>query len=146
MAKKHQGKSFQGSIVLGKGFVLTPEEANALITKDAKNKDVIFPYLNGDDLNSNPNQQASRFVINFFDWPIEKAMEYPDCFKIIEEKVKPERELLDEIQSTTNRNRKSNWWLYGSDSKNLYTRILNCDKILCHTRVTKTHSFSFPKY
>jgi hypothetical protein len=49
----NSGKSFQGSIVLGMGFVLEPEEAKALITRNPKNKDVLFPYLNGQDLNSN---------------------------------------------------------------------------------------------
>ena len=46
------GKSFIGSYVLGMGFVLEPEEAQALIAKDPRNKDVLFPYLNGEDLNS----------------------------------------------------------------------------------------------
>ncbi len=49
------------------GFVLTPEEAQALIEKDPRNKDVLFPYLNGQDLNSNPDQSPSRWVINFHD-------------------------------------------------------------------------------
>ena len=50
------GKSFQGSIVLGMGFVLEPEEAQRLIDKNSRNKDVLFPYLNGEDLNSRPDQ------------------------------------------------------------------------------------------
>lgn len=53
--KQNQGKSFQGSIVLGKGFVLEPKEAILLIEKAVKNKDVLFPYLNGDDLNNGTN-------------------------------------------------------------------------------------------
>jgi hypothetical protein len=66
-------KSFQGSIVLGKGFVLTPEEAEALFDKDAHNRDVIFPYLNAEDLNTRPDQSPSRWVINFFDWPLQRG-------------------------------------------------------------------------
>ena len=58
--KANEGKSFQGSIVLGMGFVLEPEEAQRLIEKDARNKDVLFPYLNGEDLNSRPDQSPSR--------------------------------------------------------------------------------------
>ncbi len=81
--KQNEGKSFQGSIVLGKGFVLEPLEAEVLIAKDPKNKDVLFPYLNGDDLNNNPNQTPSRWVINFFDWPEEKAKTYQDCYEIL---------------------------------------------------------------
>ncbi|HEY8928510.1 MAG TPA: DNA methyltransferase, partial [Mucilaginibacter sp.] len=40
--KANAGKSFQGSIVLGKGFVLSPEEAEILIKKDPRNKEVLF--------------------------------------------------------------------------------------------------------
>lgn len=70
--KQNEGKSFQGCIVLGKGFVLEPDEAKALIAKDQRNKDVLFPYLNGDDLNNNPDQSPSRWVINFKDWPLRR--------------------------------------------------------------------------
>ncbi len=68
--KANAGKSFQGSIVLGMGFVMEPEQAEALIVNDPRNKDVLFPYLNGEDLNSRPDQSPSRWVINFFDWPL----------------------------------------------------------------------------
>ena len=85
-------QSFQGSIVLGLGFTMSPEEARALIEQDRRNKDVLFPYLGGEDLNQSPTQTAPRWVINFFDWPEEQARAYPDCFAIVEEKVKPERQ------------------------------------------------------
>lgn len=68
--KDNEAKSFQGSIVLGMGFVLEPDEAQALIAQDARNTDVLFPYLNGEDLNSRPDQSPSRWVINFHDWPL----------------------------------------------------------------------------
>ncbi len=73
--KANESKSFQGSIVLGMGFVMTPEEAQALIDKDPRNRDVLFPYLNGEDLNSRPDQSPSRWVINFRDWPLERSAE-----------------------------------------------------------------------
>src|SRR5258708_7461175 len=65
------GKSFQGCIVLGMGFILEPEEAQALIRNDSRNKDVLFPYPTGQDLNSRPYQSPSRWVINFHNWPLE---------------------------------------------------------------------------
>ncbi|HEX9819181.1 MAG TPA: hypothetical protein VGD07_06165 [Methylomirabilota bacterium] len=58
----NRDKSFQGSIVLGMGFILTPEEAQALIARNPRNRDVLFPYLNGEDLNSRPDQSPSRWV------------------------------------------------------------------------------------
>jgi hypothetical protein len=43
--KANEGRSFQGSIVLGLGFTMTPEEAELLRAKDPRNADVLFPYL-----------------------------------------------------------------------------------------------------
>lgn len=67
---ENEKKGFIGSLVLGMGFVLEPEKAQALIAKDPKNRDVLFPFLNGEDLNSRPDQSPSRWVINFKDWPL----------------------------------------------------------------------------
>jgi methylase of polypeptide subunit release factors len=139
--KANEGKSFQGSIVLGMGFVLTPEEAQALIAKDARNRDVLFPYLNGEDLNSRPDQSPSRWVINFFDWPIEKAMEYPDCFRIVEEKVKPERMKLMGRNSIGTKRAKQ-WWLYGADAKQLYRTIAGLEQVLVKSEVGNKLSFA----
>lgn len=124
--KANESKSFIGSYVLGMGFVMTPEEAQRLIEKDPRNKDVLFPYLNGEDLNSRPDQSASRWVINFFDWPIEKAMQYPDCFRIIEEKVKPERTRKKEGSDdyALRKPLPHKWWIYADKRPELYRTII----------------------
>lgn len=62
--------AFKGSELNGMGFVLQPEEAHALICADSANKDVLFPYLNGEDITSSPDGSPSRWSINFFDWPL----------------------------------------------------------------------------
>jgi hypothetical protein len=134
--KANEGKSFQGSIVLGMGFVLKPEEAQRLIEKDARNKDVLFPYLVGQDLNSRPDQSPSRWVINFFDWPIEKAMAYPDCFRIIEEKVKPER------MRNNRKERRDRWWQYAEKCPALYRTITGMEHVLVRARVAERHSIA----
>jgi hypothetical protein len=133
--KANEGKSFQGSIVLGMGFVLTPDEANSLIVKDARNKEVLFPYLNGEDLNSRPDQSPSRWVINFFDWPIERAMEYPDCFRIVEEKVKPER------IKNNRKERREKWWQYAEKCPALYRAISRQEQVLVTAAVSPTTAF-----
>jgi hypothetical protein len=73
--KANENKSFQGSIVLGMGFVLEPEQAAALIAQNPKNRDCLFPYLNGEDLNSRPDQTPSRWVINFQNFPLNREAE-----------------------------------------------------------------------
>ena len=140
----NQNKSFQGSIVLGMGFVLTPEEAKILIGQNPRNKDVLFPYLNGQDLNNNPDQSPSRWVINFHDWALDEehdnpkkpkgrpyAADYPECLKIIREKVKPER---DRNKRKVYRER---WWHYAEKRPALYEAIANKDYVLVASRVTK---------
>lgn len=73
--RQNRGKSFQGSIVLGKGFMLSPEQALEIIAKDPKYKSVLFPYLNGENLNNTAGQTSERWVINFFDWPFSRLSE-----------------------------------------------------------------------
>jgi hypothetical protein len=136
-------KSFIGSYVLGMGFVLSPEEAQRLIRNDSRNKDVLFPYLNGDDLNSRPDQSPSRWVINFFDWPIERAMEYPDCFRIVEEKVKPER-IRTKEGGTDYALRKplpQKWWIYADKRPELYRTIAELRRVMVCVLVSKYNSF-----
>ncbi len=135
--KQNENKSFVGSYVLGKGFILEPHEAKALIEKDPLNKDVLFPYLNGDDLNNNPDQSPSRWVINFFDWPEEKARQYFDCYNIILNSVKDLR------QSDNRKSYRDFWWQYAEKRNNLYNSITKIKQFLAISRVTKNVLFSF---
>ena len=115
--KANEGIAFQGSIVLGMGFVLTPEEAQRMLDADPKNADVIFPYLNGEDLNTDPEQRPSRWVINFWDWPEERARTYELPYRRVLERVKPTRE---------KNNRKvyrEKWWQYAEKRPALYHAI-----------------------
>ena len=105
--------------------------------KTPRNKDVLFPYLNGEDLNSRPDQSPSRWVINFFDWPIEKAMPYPDCFRIIEEKVKPER------MKNKRKVRAERWWQFAERQISLYRSLEGWDRIIVCSEVTKHLVFHF---
>lgn len=120
--KANEGIAFQGSIVVGMGFVISEGEALAMIERDPRNKEVLFPCLNGEDLNSDPEQKPFRWVINFWDWPEERAKAYREPYAIAKAKVKPERDKLNDKTSTGSR-RKRYWWLYGSDAKSLYHAI-----------------------
>ncbi|MEQ1947248.1 MAG: DNA methyltransferase [Bryobacteraceae bacterium] len=131
-------RSFQGSIVLGLGFVLEPEHAEQLLNKDQRNRDVLFPYLNGDDFNSRWDQSPSRWVINFHDWPIDRAREYPDCFEIIERLVKPER-----IRNKYSAHARENWWQYERPRPELYEKIAGLSRVLVRSQVSKTQAGSF---
>lgn len=135
---KNKGESFIGSYVLGMGFTMSPEEAQALIEKDPRNEEVLFPYLNGQNLNQHPAHTASRWVINFFDWSEERARSYSDCFAIVETHVKPERQELLKREYATAQRRGTFWWQFAGDSKTLYSKIADLDRVLATARVGKT--------
>lgn len=137
-------KSFIGSFVLGMGFVLEPEEALALIAKDPRNKDVLFPYLNGEDLNSRPDQSPSRWVINFHDWPEERAREYADVFRIVEEKVKPERQRVDaKGEFVLRKPLPQRWWHYADKRPELYALMRKIPRVLVTAAVSGTNAVAW---
>lgn len=130
-------KSFKGTAISGLGFTLLPEEAKELIAKNLKNADVLFPFINGMELNTNPDQSPNRWVINFFDWTLEKAAEYSECLKIVREKVYPER------QKHSDKKLRESWWLYERLREKLYEKISPFEQILVIAHTSKTLAFVF---
>jgi hypothetical protein len=98
---------------------------------------VLFPYLNGEDLNSRPDQSPSRWVINFHDWPLERAETYLECIKIVREKVKPERD-----KNTFSKSAKEKWWQYERGRPELYSTIADMKRVLVRSRVANIHSIA----
>jgi len=80
--KANEGKSFQGSIVLGMGFtfddadkkgVATPlAEMQRLIQEDSHNGQIILPFIGYAEVAGSPKQEHSRYVINFEDFPLRR--------------------------------------------------------------------------
>ncbi len=125
------GKAFIGHYVMGMGFVLQDDEVRLLLDKNSSNADVIFPFLNGLDVTDSPTQTASRWAINFGEWDIDDAANYTDCFSIVQEKVKPERDLA---------NRKANrerWWRYAETRPGLMAAIKDLDFVFVQPSPSK---------
>ena len=138
------GKSFIGSYPNGMGFVLEPEAAQRLVDKDPRNSDVLFPYLNGDDLNSRWDQSPSRWVINFHDWPLERTREYRDCFEIVERLVKPERtRKKPEGTYQLRYPLYERWWQYADKRPELYATIAHLERVLVVAQTSKHKGFTF---
>jgi hypothetical protein len=129
--RENAGKSHIGSLVLGTGFILTPAEAEALIAKSERNRDVLYPYLSGKDVSSRPDQSASRWVINLGDRSEAKAAEYPDVFEIVIDRVKPERDKKARKQY------REKWWQFAERQGRLYEAITAMQHVVCLTLVGK---------
>lgn len=132
-------KSFQGSIVLGAGFTMSPEEAEELRARDPRNDEVLMPYLGGEDLNQSPTQEAPRWIINFHDWSKEEAEEYRDCFAIVEQMVRPMRQERRPNGEFKQRGaRATRWWNYAERSPKLYRTIHSFDRVLAIALTSRT--------
>lgn len=123
--------AFIGSYVLGMGFTMLPEEAAELIRKDPRNAEVLFPYLNADDLCSRADASPSRWVINFFDWPLERAEQYPECLARVRNLVKPERD------KNRRKPRRERWWRFAESAPALYRAISSLNRVIVMPRVSK---------
>ena len=131
--ERHE-QAFHGSVILGAGLLLEPSRAADLIQQDPRNRDVLFPYLTGSDLNRDPNGTPSRWVINFHDWPVERASKYAKCMEIVERDVKPQR---DTLKRDTYRLR---WWQFGERQPKLYRLLQERTRVLVRSRVSNTHA------
>ena len=150
-ANTHQ--CFSGSKVNGNGFILTGEEAEALTSKDERNRKVIHRYLTGDDINSNPESRSNRFVINFLGWPLDRmsappeyrgsvAADYPDCLAIVIARVMQER-LAYAPNTAWNRKLRNEWWLFGQYRWAMSAAINGMNSVIICPVVTKYLSFVF---
>ena len=150
------------------GFILEPAEATDLKDRNPKNRDVIFPYLNGEDLNTHPEQKPSRYVINFFDWPRERTL--PGSWYALDARQQkeavsagvvtadyPEPVAADypdcyeivkarvyPVRKDVNREaHRKYWWHYGDKRPALYAAISSLKRVLVVAQTSKTLAFSF---
>jgi len=135
--KSNIGIAFRGTELRGDGFILNSAECENLISSNSRNQDVLFPYLTGEDVNSQPDQSASRWVINFQDWTFEKASSYPECLEILKSRVKPYRETI------TKQIHEPDFWKFWDKRLESYARLKQLNRVLVVSQVSKYHAFAY---
>ena len=142
------GKSFVGSYVLGMGFTFdntdkrgvasSLAEMQQLIESDPRNREVIFPYIGGQEINTSPTHAHHRYVINFGDRSEDECRRrWPRLMAIVEERVKPER------MKVNREVRRSRWWQFGDRQPALYDEIKGLDRVLAISRVGQQAALTF---
>lgn len=152
--------AYQGSNVVGVGFLLSESRALEMIESSDLCREVLFPYIGGEDINTHPEQKPSRWIINFWDWPEKTAKQYGEPYEVVLKLVKPQRENSKD-KSASGQRRREKWWLYGADGKELYHvmgrgSLFNrhpagwtaakrepLDRVIAIARVSKTAAFAF---
>ena len=146
------GKSFQGSIVLGMGFTFDDTdkkgvasrlaEMQRLMDSNPRNRDVIFPYIGGAEVNTSPTHSHSRYVINFAERSeAECRRHWPDLMAIVEQRVKQERLKLGDNADA--RRRKERWWLWGRYTPALFAATSGIESVLTISRIGNSFAFTF---
>lgn len=127
----NQNKVYLGCKLLGDGFEINNKKYYELISENRKYNDVVRNLINGEDLGKNFSGNFDKYAINFKDWTLEKAREYPKALEIVMNLVKPERELQKD--STV----KKNWWIYARSRMELYNQLTKTENCFAWPRTSK---------
>lgn len=128
------GVVFQGNVVNGIGFVLSEDEAVAAIRADPRSADVLSRYLSGEDVNSRPTIDASRWVIDFQDWPLSRAADYQILIGRVRRLVKPARDLLHDSKRAV----RERWWQFEKLAPGMRAAVRDLGRVIVITFVSKT--------
>jgi hypothetical protein len=145
----NKNKSFLGSKILGMGFTFDDskpsltsiERMHEIMNKSPKSTIYIKPYIGGEQVNNQASFSASRYVIDFGELSESQARLHSELWEIVEQKVKPERMLLDELKYPR---RFNEWWKHGDPASRLYSTIADCPRVLVANRAAAKYLiFSF---
>ncbi|MCX6873487.1 MAG: N-6 DNA methylase [Verrucomicrobia bacterium] len=139
---------FTGQNPQNVGFMLAPEDAKTLIDEDPKYRDVLHPYMVGDDLVG--HNGPTRWVIDFGQTDIFFAMSHPKAFAHVKSHVMPdvlaraEREKSETGKSNTRWTRMAErWWQFREPMPGTMTAIRSVPRYIACARVTKRPIFEF---
>lgn len=159
---------FMGTTLLGMGFTIDHSTYTRLLNISVKYKDILFPFLSAENLCDNVEQNPSRYVINFFDFPLERVsntiwdslddtlkQEYFKCGKVSPNYIEPvandypealyivKEKVLPERIKQKDELAKTFWWQFTRPRLNLYEQIKNLKKVLIVPQTSKVVPFAF---
>lgn len=139
---------YVGQYPFNEGFLLTPNEAQAIQETDQANKAVLFPYMIGRDLIE--LGRPSRWIIDFAQRPLFEAMKFPLPFAHLKERVMPvvlakaEAEKKATGKETTRWTRMAlRWWQFRDYQPGTMSAIAAVPRYIAVSRVTKRPIFEF---
>ncbi|WP_394554610.1 Eco57I restriction-modification methylase domain-containing protein [Agromyces sp. MMS24-JH15] len=134
------GLAFKGAEIGGEGFVVTPADAEAMVERDPRNHDVLYPYPDGKtDVYGDPATEASRWVINFHDWTLDRARSYQEAFAVVEREVRPWRQRTKSDGSPVlPRAQFDKWWIYATRRPNLTEAISHFEQVMVLVQTSST--------
>lgn len=158
-ANKKSGCCAQGQTHGHKGFLLERTKANMILAMDRSYKEVIHPFLNGDELLGNKYSQPERYVIDFRGKNVFEAQIYKELYNHIYQFVYPDKKKKSDEQIKKNaaalalnplvklnhhhENFFKKWWKLSYDRTDLMNIIHEKNRYIACSRVTKRPIFEF---
>ncbi len=138
----NQGLSCPGVKLHGSGFIITPQEADALgLGRISGLERHIRPYLNGRDLN-----QRSRglMVIDLFGLSVDHVQSrFPEVYQWVLNRVKPEREAKAAGGTRDSMQYARQWWLFGKTRNEFRPALSGLDRYTATTETSRHRFFVF---
>jgi hypothetical protein len=120
------------------GVATSVAEMRRLIEINPRNKEAIFPYIGGEDVNTSPTHAPRRHAINFGESSEQECRaRWPELMAIVEAKVKPER-----LKNNREAYRRY-WWQYAEKRGDLRRAISGLERVLVIARVSNAFAFTF---
>lgn len=139
-----------GSYIYGSGFLFDDcdDAANPLSEmhriKEASSAEGarILPYIGGNEFNSSPSHDPSRYVLFLSDIKDEDGLnEFPILKSVVEEKVKPLRLSLGD--NPVNKPLKRKWWAYQAHRPAFYAQTKGLGRLIASSKTSSNLSFDF---
>ena len=126
---------FEGVKPYGRSFSITPEEAEAWISCDSKNENVLKSIQDATCLAKEPQGQSRRWIIDFNEMSLEEASNYFLPFDHVRTHVKPQREKV-RVERT-----RENWWRFERTRPSMRLAIQKIATYFAVPRVSKWSIF-----
>ncbi|EDY84236.1 hypothetical protein VDG1235_3867 [Verrucomicrobiia bacterium DG1235] len=120
----------------GDGFIVEPEKANSLIKEDPSNSKCVRPIINGDTLNSAPDQKPDRYAIYFGTSSYDEIKHHTGPLSWLEQTVKPYR------SKSKVKKLREDWWIFKRPTIDLYDKLKSLKFCFALSRHTKHLGFS----
>jgi hypothetical protein len=125
------GVASTGTYFLGDGFLLSHEEAGHIRGRNPATEAVLSPLINAKELNNSPCISPGRVIIDFGDRTEAEAAAFPEPFRVVVERVKPERERQSDNTA------RDKWWLFMRARREAYARTTRLTHCFVAARTTK---------
>ena len=150
----------QGQTPGHRGFLVAPEAASRFLRNEARNREVLWPYLVGKtDLLGLAHPEPTRWIIDFHPRDMLAAARYTELFKIVKDTVLKSRERgacdeegrnreleQEDGEETGNRHHRQfleHWWLLSWPRPELIRVLATLPRYIVCVRVTKRPIFEF---